>query len=151
MCTYLEGTTLICQSDWIMTCRKMCLCTVKRNIILIFFSFLAIIHSSIINPVLDIYDDEKSQKKQALEYETHLQEFAHSDESLLLQKQYGEIQFIITKPIWVYKVKTWTHVQTTFTWCSKLLLVSQKLNDYYWFKMPILVLTHLFSGICGKL
>ena len=46
-------------------------------------------------PVLDIYENKNSPKQQAFEYETHLQEFAHSDESLLLH-------------IWGNKVKTCT-------------------------------------------
>ena len=46
-------------------------------------------------PVLNIYEDKNSPKLQALEFETHSQEFAHSDESLLLQ-------------IWENKVKTCT-------------------------------------------
>ena len=60
-----------------------------------------------------------------------LQEFAHSDESLLLQ-------------IWGNKVKPCTDDVL-------LLLVFQKLNDCYWFKKPILVLIHSISGIYGNL
>ena len=58
----------------------------QTHFFLFIYFYIAIAHSSIIKPVLDIYSDTGSKtstrirtpsKLQAFEYETHLQEFAH--------------------------------------------------------------------------
>ena len=65
----------------------------------------------------------------------HLQGFAHSDESLLLQ-------------IWGNKVKTCTDDALML---QQTALGISNLNDCYWFKKPILVLIRSLSGIDGNL